>query len=304
MIVIPSLGTSRDVILDAPGWRRGAVGRAERQFVLPGGKPLNVARFLGAMGVPCRLVLLADAALATDAAAMLPPRVSADLLVTAAPSRTDVAIVDGRGGLTVLNGPPAPIEPGELDAAMEATEAALAERDVLVLAGSQPAGAVRRLLEGGRRVSARVLVDLSGGDLLDGLAGRPELVKVNAAELAASRGADVERAWRDGPGLIPEAGAVVVTRGGRGLRAWLPSGKVVRVPAIRAPVVNPFGAGDAVTAALAAALFVGEVTVDALLDGAAWAAAVVGEFGLDLDPARAATLRRAAVAVNEGAWAR
>ncbi len=277
--------------------------RAERQFVLPGGKPLNVARFLGAMGIPCRLVVLADAVLAAEVDAILPPRVSADLLVTVAQSRTDVAIVDGRAGLTVLNGPPSPIESAELDAAMEAVTAALAVRDVLVVAGSQPPGAVARLIEVARRSAARLLVDMSGADLLEGLAGRPELVKVNAVELAAARG-DVEQAWREAPRLIPEAGAVVVTRGGRGLRAWLPGGDVVRVPALGAPVVNPFGAGDAVTAALAAALFDGDVTVDTLLDGAAWAAAVVGEFGLDLDPARAATLREAAVPVKEGYWSR
>jgi hypothetical protein len=55
-----------------------------------------------------------------------------------------------------------------------------------------------------------------------------------------------------------------------------------------------------VTAALAAAMLDGPPTITALLDGAAWAAAVAGEFGLDLDPGTAATLRERARAIDEG----
>jgi len=302
VIVVPSLNTVRDFILGASRWRRGTVTRADQQYLVPGGKPLNVARFLGAMGVPCRLVVLADAALAAETARILPPRVSAELFVTAAPSRTDVAIVEDGGRITVLNGPPPPITADELDAALEAVRGALGERDlqhVLLIAGSQPLGAVDRLLEIAQRASARLLVDSSGADLLAALGGRPELVKVNVAELAEARGGDVERAWSDAPTLLPEAANVVVTRGRRGLRGWL-GGAPVRVPAIRTRVVNPYGAGDAVTAALAASMLDGPPTVAALLDGAAWAAAVAAEFGLDLDPGKAATLRDGARAIEEG----
>jgi tagatose 6-phosphate kinase len=222
--------------------------------------------------------------------------------VTAAPSRTDVAIVDERGGLTVINGPVPPISAEELDGALEGVRDALEERDLLVIAGSQSPGAVARLLEIARGASARLLVDSSGPDLLTALGGHPELVKVNAAELAGARGSDVERAWCDGPALLPEAANIVVTRGRRGLRGWLgvAQGVAVRVPAIRTRVVNPYGTGDAVTAALAAAMLDGPPTIAGLLEGAAWAAAVAGEFGLDLDPGNAATLRERARAIDEG----
>jgi tagatose 6-phosphate kinase len=304
VIVVPSLTTARDVIVGAPHWRRGSVARAEHQYLVPGGKPLNVARFLGAMGVPCRLVFLADAALAAETARILPPRVSADLFVSASQSRTDVAIVDEAGELTVINGPPPSISADELDAALEGVRGAMEERDLLLIAGSQPPGAVARLLEIARRASARLLVDSSGADLVAALGGRPELVKLNVAELAEARGGDVERAWSDGRALLPEAANVVVTHGRRGLRGWLggAQGVAVRVPAIRTGVANPYGAGDAVTAALAAGMLDGPPTVAALLDGAAWAAAVAGEFGLDLDPGKAATLRERARAIDEGPW--
>ncbi len=67
VIVVPSLehGPRRDPSRPrlAP---RNAWAVPTQQYVVPGGKPLNVARFLGAMGVPCRLVVLADAALAAE----------------------------------------------------------------------------------------------------------------------------------------------------------------------------------------------------------------------------------------------
>jgi len=308
MIVIPSLNTSRDVILEAPGWRRGTVSRATRQVVVPGGKPLNVARFLGVMGVPCRLVILADAALAAEVAAILPPRVSADLFVTATRSRTDVAIVEPGGRLTVLNGAAPAVPAPDLDAALNGVAAALAERDILVIAGSQPVGVTERLVALALGVGARLLVDTSGPDLLAALAARPELVTVNAAELGAARVVRAAQAWRDGAGLVPEAGCVVVTWGPRGLRGWLPDGTVVHVPTLPIEVVDPYGAGDAVTAALSAALAAAlphdGIRGAALLDAAAWAGAVSEQLGLDLDPGRAAALREAAVAVPEGRWSR
>jgi 1-phosphofructokinase len=308
MIVIPSLNTSRDVIAEAAGWRRGTVSRATRQIVVPGGKPLNVARFLGAMGVPCRLVVLADAALAAEIAAILPPRVSADLFVTATRSRTDVALVEPGGRLTVVNGVAPAVPAPDLEAALDGVAAALVERDLLVIAGSQPPGVTERLAALARRAGARLLVDTSGPDFLAALEGRPDFVKVNAAELGAARGVRAAQAWRDGARLVPEAAGVVVTWGPRGLRGWLPDGTVMRVPAVPVEVVDPYGAGDAVTAALAvglaAALPGGGIGREALSDAAAWAGAVTEQLGLDLDPGRAAALRNAAVAVSEGRWSR
>ena len=61
----------------------------------------------------------------------------------------------------------------------------------------------------------------------------------------------------------------------------------VRVPAIRTRVVNPYGAGDAVTAALAAGMLDGPPNLAALLDGAAWAAASNSEIECPVvDPTR------------------
>jgi len=294
VIVIPSLNTSRDVIVLASGWRRGAVQRAERALVRPGGKPLNVARFLGVMGVPCRLVVLADALLADETMAMLPAAVSAARILSESPSRTDVAIVDDRGGLTVFNAPPPALDPAGLDAALAAVGAALSPGDLLVIAGSQPLGAVAQLVELTRATSARLVVDASGTDLVEALTARPELVKLTAEELAAAGGGTagtpsgsddaVEAVWDDGRAFVPEARNVVVTRGDRGLRAWLADGAYVDVPAVKTRVVNPLGAGDAVTAALVAALSRGTELREGLYEAARWAGAVVGELGLDLDP--------------------
>jgi fructose-1-phosphate kinase PfkB-like protein len=304
MIVIPSLATSRDVILHAPGWRRGSVTRAARVIVTAGGKPLNVARFLGAMGIECTLVLVADRALANAVAAALPSCVAVRQVITRTESRTDVAIVDGVGELTVVNGPPPTMSDDELDGALDLVTTSTGRDGILVVAGSQPDTAMASLLTIAPDASARVVLDVSGVELRDAAAADVSLVKVNAAELAEATGAGEDRAWGDAPTLMPGAESVVITRGAEGLRGWLADGRVVRVPGLEAPIVNPYGSGDAVTAALAAALTRGPIDDGALLDAAAWAVAVAGDPGLELDPAAASAFRAHAETIDEGRWER
>jgi len=292
VIVVPSLATARDVIVHAPGWRSGVVGRAERVIVTPGGKPLNVARYLAAMGVDAALVVAADPSLLRDVEEALPAGVVAGSVVTEAASRTDVAIVGARGELTVINGPVPSLSDEELYRAVEIVRAHLDRESVLVVAGSQPATAFTRLVEVAQRARAQLVIDVSGPDLRAAAAIPSWLVKVNVTELAAALGVDEADAWDDGRRLMPAADALVVTRGAAGMRAWLADGTVVDAPAIEVPVANPYGAGDAVTAALAAALAQRPLDRDAIVDASAWAAAAASDPGLGLDPEVVAALRR------------
>ncbi|WP_424216471.1 carbohydrate kinase family protein (plasmid) [Streptomyces sp. BI20] len=62
---------------------------------------------------------------------------------------------------------------------------------------------------------------------------------------------DAERLGGDpGAWLAAGAGAVVLTRGERGMSAFPGPGRRIDVPAVRVPVVDTIGAGDTVTAAL------------------------------------------------------
>jgi fructose-1-phosphate kinase PfkB-like protein len=300
MIVVTSLATSRDVIVEVPDWAPGSVRRATRTEVTPGGKPLNVARDCALMGIPVRLVLLADAEVASEVSRCLSPLIEGQIVTSTTPSRTDVCLTDGSGTMTVVNGPIRSPADEELSVALSLLEDATGAGDVVVLAGRQPTGACSSILSLVRRRNARVIVDTSGTDLDTCLAAAPSVAKTTATELAEIRpGRSKAAVWANARVLAPGPTEVVVSDGERGLRAWLADGSRVEVRPPRVHAVNGFGAGDALTAGIAAALAADRPLLDGLVQGTAWAAACVERLGVDFDAGRARALE-ADVVVESG----
>jgi fructose-1-phosphate kinase PfkB-like protein len=253
VIVVPALHPCHEVIVQVNMLRAGTVEQAARTVVGVGGKAVNVARAVAAMGASVRLVALADERL-SETLRSDPALQSVDLTVVPSlvESRTDVAIVDSEGNLTVLNSRAADPGQGAIEAVLMATLGGLRDGDLLVLSGSLPLGAegaIARSIEAAKRHGALVALDASGPALLEGLAAAPDVLKVAADELAAVSGMTAADALARGPVLAPGVDLVVLSHGARGLRAWLPGGPVdVRPPAVRA--MNPLGAGDALMAGL------------------------------------------------------
>ncbi len=296
MIVLPSLHTAHEVVALAPGWGAGEVARAERVLHLVGGKPVNVARAAAAIGASVRLVALADRALTASLRAdPALAGVELRLVRSPTPSRTDVAIVDRGGAVTVVNGHAEAPDPTTLRRVLAAVRRGLGRDSVLVLAGSLPGddgpGLLRALVGLGRSAGARVLADASGAALSAALDARVDVLKVTAEELAAVRGGDANGAFADGRSLAPEPVTLVVTAGARGLRAWLPEGSVRQVTPPPVAALNTLGSGDALLAGIAAALDAGRPLPDGLVDGTALAAASAERLDLAVDGARARALR-------------
>ena len=156
--------------------------------------------------------------------------------------------------------------------------AALAGAAVVVLSGSLPPGvpqdAYAILLRQASRLGVPGILDADGAALRIGLTGRPALVKPNAEEAARATGAadPAEAAAR----LCQEgAAAAIVTAGADGLFGRTADGFAWHTPAPRRVQGNATGAGDAATAALAAALADGRPWPEAAADAAALAAAAV-----------------------------
>jgi fructose-1-phosphate kinase PfkB-like protein len=291
VIVVAGFNPAWDVIVQARSWLPGSVERAERQQVVPGGKAVNVARNCGRMGVPTRLVVLADAQLAEAMGQALAAHVDLRLVASRTRSRTDVCLTTGDGVTTVVNGPPPSVASAEIEAALELLETSIDAGDVVVLAGRQLPGSVAPLLGLVSRRGGRLVVDVSGPDLPTCLDASPSIAKVNAAELSAlSPDAAVSDARWAGRSLAPQPAELIVTDGERGLRAWLADGRIVDVRPPHAREINAFGAGDAMTAGIVAALDAGRPTIDGLVRGTAWAAAAVECFGPEFDPDRARAL--------------
>lgn len=290
VVVTVTLNPALDVTYHVPRLRVGATNRVVRVHVQAGGKGINVARVLHALGVPVLALAFAGGGAAGRewAADLDGAAVPHRLVAVPGETRRCVAVVPLEGGpVTELN------EPGPEVPAAAWDEMVAAFREVLsggarvaVLSGSLPPGlppdAYARLCRLAQEAGVPAILDASGEALRAGLAGRPAVVKPNRDELlelvgapAGGEGNGVGREWLP---LLAEvrargAGAVVASFGRDGLLALTGEGAWhARAPAVRG---NPVGAGDAVVAALARAELAGVPWPERLRDAAALGAAAV-----------------------------
>jgi 1-phosphofructokinase family hexose kinase len=278
-----------DVTYTVPRQVLGETVRVSDVQRRPGGKGLNVARIIRALGREVRTLqpLGGDAgrwiADALEAAGLpvIPCSVSA-------PSRTTVAIVDGISHPTLYAEPGAGLSRAEWDALTSALRTAAGPGDWVVIAGSFPPGASAEDLAGLIRAvharGARVAVDTSGPLLLVAAEAGADIVKANESEILEATGA----ADRDAAlGALGRRGAtVIMSLGSRGMLLREPTGEVHHRAAVPGVEGNPTGAGDAATAGFLLARAEGHDAATALV----WAtlcgaAAVLNPVAGEIDAA-------------------
>ncbi|RIQ15697.1 1-phosphofructokinase family hexose kinase [Jiangella rhizosphaerae] len=276
-VVCVTPNPATDVTYRVPELTPGASHRVADVLERPGGKGVNVARVLHALGVPATVVAplggpggrwmggaLADAGLPVRA------------VPVAAATRRTVTVVDDSGAATAFNEPGRALSAAEWSALVAAVTEELADAAALVVSGSLPAGSpddlLPRLIAAARAAGVPAVADTSGPALLSAAAAGPALLKPNAEELAAAvPGATLDAARRL---LTLGAERVVVSQGAAGLLG-VDGGAVWRVAAVPGVSGNPTGAGDATVAALVRGLATGAAWPDVLADAAALGAAAV-----------------------------
>ncbi len=291
MILTVTLNAALDVTYQVAELRPGGSHRVQRVRQRAGGKGVNVARVLRSLGVDAVLTGLVGGATGAPIRADLARSGLADELVDiAGESRRTVSVVAG-GEATLFNESGPEVTEQEWAAfRLRFVELAVGAAAV-VLAGSLPrglaAGAYGELI--GASPAALTVLDTSGAALTAALPAGPAVVKPNADELRAATGcADLQA----GAAALHAAGAraVVVSAGPDGLLAALPDrfwqDGTVSAPDLPKPRMwrarppqtlagNPTGAGDALVAALTAALVTGASWPDALAEAVAVSAAAV-----------------------------
>ncbi|MFF2526522.1 1-phosphofructokinase family hexose kinase [Streptomyces liangshanensis] len=265
MILTVTLNTALDITYRTPRLVPHTTHRVSEVIERPGGKGLNVARVLAALGHETVVTGFAGGGtgdvlrellrLAPGIPAYAPP---VDALVPiAGATRRTVAVVDGStGDTTQLNEPGPVVSAAEWAAFLARYEELLAGADAVALCGSLPpgihVGAYADLVRGARGAGVPVLLDTGGEPLRRGIAARPDLVKPNADELARLTGSrEPLRATRDA--RRRGAHAVVASLGPDGVLAATPDGVWRACPPAPAKG-NPTGAGDSVVAGLLSAL--------------------------------------------------
>ncbi|CQR63362.1 1-phosphofructokinase family hexose kinase [Streptomyces leeuwenhoekii] len=288
MILTVTLNTALDITYRVRALRPHASHRVSEVTERPGGKGLNVARVLSALGHEVTVTGFAGGATGREVRRRLtaaPGIVDALLPVSGATRRTIAVVDEHTGDTTQLNEPGPAVTPAEWHAFQEAYRELLAGARAVALCGSLPpgvpVGAYAGLIRTARAAGVPVLLDTSGEPLRRGIAARPDLIKPNAEELAELTGShEPLRAAQDA--RRRGARSVVASLGPGGLLATTPEGRWRATPPARVRG-NPTGAGDSAVAGLLSGLVERLPWPDRLARATALSAATVlapaaGEF--------------------------
>lgn len=296
MIITVTLNAALDVTYRVPSLRPHATHRVTHTAERPGGKGLNVARVLAALGLPAVVTGFVGGPvgaelrdrLAEQAAAYDDGLLTDALVPIAGGTRRTVGVVDDTTGDTTMFNEPGPtVTPREWDGFLEHYRALLADgrTTAVALCGSLPpglpVGAYAELVREARTAGVFVLLDTSGEPLRRGLAARPDLIKPNAVELTGLTGF-AEPARAAGDARRRGARAVAASLGEDGILALTEEGCWQALPPARL-AGNPTGAGDSAVAGLLSGLAEGLTWPQRLARAVALSAATVaapaaGEF--------------------------
>ncbi|MFJ8054744.1 1-phosphofructokinase family hexose kinase [Streptomyces sp. NPDC096142] len=288
MILTVTLNTALDITYRVRELRPHGSHRVSEVTERPGGKGLNVARVLAALGHEVTVTGFTGGTTGHVLRTRLAdtPGVRDALVPVSGTTRRTIAIVDQLSGdTTQLNEPGPTVTAAEWSAFRTTYESLLPGVSAVALCGSLPpglpVGAYAGLVRTARTAGVPVLLDTSGEPLRRGVAARPDIVKPNTDELAELTGShDPSRGARD----TRRRGArtVVVSLGAKGLLAATPDDSWQATPPARLPG-NPTGAGDSAVAGLLSGLVEGLPWPDRLARAVALSAATVrapaaGEF--------------------------
>jgi 1-phosphofructokinase family hexose kinase len=308
VILVVCLNPALDITHEVAAVDWAGINRPAAVHDRPGGKGLNVARTLHALGADVLVTGLAGGITgAAVTAALGELGVRTGFTPVAGETRRTFTVVDERREAAAFHEPGPAVGAAEFAGFLDDYRAALAAADAVVLSGSLPPGlpdgTYATLIAAASGAGVPAVLDAHGEALRLGTAAGPAIVKPNLSELEALTGrplplgADVMAAacGLRGAGAQGAHGrrgarahgahgaqAVVVTLGRDGMLAVTDEGCWrARPPA--AVAGNATGAGDAVAAALAHGLVLGrpwdERLRHAVALGAATAAApVAGEF--------------------------
>jgi 1-phosphofructokinase/tagatose 6-phosphate kinase len=311
MIITVTLNAAIDKTLAVPNFQIGRRHRATEQRTMPGGKGVNVARALKALGQPVIATGLAGGPTGTRIIEQLTGEaILCDFARIREESRTSTAVIDPTSGVqTEVN------EPGPLVA--EAEVAMFCEKlmylakgaDVCVFAGSLPRGVDEKLyaeLIGElKRAGVATVVDAEGAPMELALRAGPDLVSPNSAEAEQLVGHE----FRDEQDRLfalfslCELGPreAIITHE-EGCYALVGRDHERRLYDLRVERLEPFsaiGSGDAFLAGYLAARYTGRPYVDALRFAVACGAESTLHMGAGVLDPRAAERLESEISISE-----
>ncbi|MHB1469807.1 MAG: 1-phosphofructokinase family hexose kinase [Solirubrobacteraceae bacterium] len=300
MIITVTLNAAIDRSVSVPSFRVGRRHRAVEQQTMAGGKGVNVARTLKALGQPVIATGMAGGASGTYIVEQLTEEsILNDFVRIREESRTNVAVVDPTTGRqTEINERGPNVSEREVELFKDKLFYLARGAAIVVLAGSLPNNVepdlYASLIGGLRRLGVTTVIDADGEPLRHAVRAGPDVVSPNieeAEELVGHEfGDEAERA--DAVGEIVELGAqeAIMTVDDGCFAQLMFDGK----PCMRRARIEPRepvatrGSGDAFLAGYVAARYEGRPPDHCLRFGVACGAESTGRLGAALiDPREA-----------------
>jgi 1-phosphofructokinase/tagatose 6-phosphate kinase len=306
VIVTVTLNAAIDRTLTVPNFQRGQRHRASASLTLPGGKGINVARALKALGVPVVATGLVGGATGSRIVeALTAEAVLNDFVRIEGESRTSTAVVDPAGGAyTEINEWGPAVKEEELELLLEKLRYLSQGAELVVFSGSLPrdvpdafyAEAIHDLAR--RHIPA--VLDSDNEPMRLGVEAEPFLVSPNQAEAEGLVGQEFhdEDDFRLALESIAEMGArnVLITTD-TGCVASFREEREAHLYKATAPRLDPVssvGSGDVLLAAYLAARHAGRPAEEALRSAVAAGAASTLEVGAGrFEPREAGRLQNA-----------
>jgi len=273
LITAIALNPAIDRTVLIPGFAVGITNRVLQARRDPGGKGINVARVVKALGANVQVLGFLGESNGHDMLEALSGcEIQADFIRVAGETRVNMKIIDPDSRvLTEINDAGFAVEPEHVSRLITMVQHRLAETAVLVLAGSLPAGVpasiYRTLIDLANAAGVPTILDADGEPLAFALSARPTVVKPNQAEAERLLGrplatrTDLIQAAREimatGPSIV------VLSSGAEGAGLVSTDGCWWATP----PAIRPgstVGAGDSMVAGLALALAGGVALPQAL----------------------------------------
>ncbi len=305
MILTVTLNPALDRTMTVPNFQAGFRHRATETVILPGGKGINVARAVKALGRPVIATGFVGGRKGDQIVADLNGEgILCDFVRVAGESRISTAVVDPENGsITEINEQGPHIQPEELDFLSEKLDYLAKAVDVVVFAGSVPPGlgddCYARLIQKVRGHGAKVFFYTYADPLRLGIKAKPDYVfpkLVEAEKVIGYEFTSLEDRIQAAHRMREMgAGSVVITYR-FGCVAELAYGATTKVFVGTMPkvdVVSPLGWGDALVGGYAVRLLEGDPPEECLRFGLGCAAANLVRYGAGvLLPADAERLAR------------
>jgi 1-phosphofructokinase family hexose kinase len=312
VIITVTLNAAIDKTMEVPNFQPGRRHRTVSQTTTPGGKGVNVARVLKALGQPVIATGLAGGATGARIVEQLGElSVLADFVRIEEESRTNTALVDTTTGeQTEVNERGPHVAPEEVEAFREKLLYLGKGASMCVFAGSLPRGVEVDFYEGLihelRRLGVQTLVDTDGDPLLRAVRAEPDVISPNvleAEELVGHEFLDdddhiaavremVEMGAREAIMTVPD-GCLALLAPDEGA----PVAFRATIPAVEATAT--IGSGDAFLAGYAAARYTGRPAHECLALGVACGAESTRHLGAGVVSPEAVERLEAEVEVSE-----